>query len=79
MKIEVKLYANFREYLPSGSDAVTCHLEIKEGARVGEVLQRLKIPDSEPLIALVNGLHKGPEEVLNPGDVLSVFPPVAGG
>jgi molybdopterin converting factor small subunit len=31
------------------------------------------------MIPLVNGIHRKPEDALQPGDVLSVFPPVAGG
>lgn len=79
MKIEVKLFANLRDYLPPGSDKFTCALELDEGTTVGQVLTRLKIPESTPTIVLVNGIHRKVEDVLYPGDVLSVFPPVAGG
>ena len=79
MKVEVKLFANFREYLPPGSQNYSCTLEVEEGATVDQVLERLKIPRSVPMIPLVNGIHRKPEDALQPGDVLSVFPPVAGG
>jgi molybdopterin converting factor small subunit len=79
MKVEVKLFANFREYLPPGSDKYSCILELEEGTTVGQVLERLKIPESLPLIPLVNGVHRKTEDSLQSGDVLSVFPPVAGG
>jgi molybdopterin converting factor small subunit len=79
MKVEVKLFANLRDYLPAGSDKYTCSLELEEGTTVGQVLKRLKIPESMPTIILVNGIHRKAEEALHPGDVLSVFPPVAGG
>ncbi len=79
MNIEVKLFANFREYLPPGSKGYGCNLEIEEGTTIAEVLRRLQIPDSIPLIALVNGLHRSPDDALGAGDVLSIFPPVAGG
>ncbi len=79
MNIEVKLFANFREYLPPGSKGYGCILEIEEGTTIGGVLRRLQIPDAVPLIALVNGLHRSPEDTLGAGDVLSIFPPVAGG
>jgi len=79
MKLEVKLFANFREFLPPGAEKYTCWLELEEGASIGQVLQKLKIPDDIPMIALVNGLHRTFEDLLEPGDVLSIFPPVAGG
>jgi molybdopterin converting factor small subunit len=79
MKIEIKLFANFREYLPPGSEKYTCWLELEEGTTVGQALEKLKIPESIPMITLVNGLHRTFEDPLQTGDVLSVFPPVAGG
>ncbi|HYB22074.1 MAG TPA: MoaD/ThiS family protein [Thermodesulfobacteriota bacterium] len=79
MKLEVKLFANFREFLPPGAEKYTCWLELEEGTSIGQVLQKLKIPDDIPMIALVNGLHRTFEDLLEPGDVLSIFPPVAGG
>ncbi len=79
MKIQVKLFANFREYLPPGSEGYGCILEMEEGATIGQVLQKLNIPDSIPMIALVNGLHRSNADALQTGDVLSIFPPVAGG
>ena len=79
MKIEVKLFANFREYLPRGIEGYGFVLEVEEGTTIGRVLDHLKIPDSVPFIALVNGLHGDKSEPLQAGDVLSIFPPVAGG
>ncbi len=79
MKVEIKLFADFREYLPPGSEKYSCWLELEEGATIGQALEKLKIPDSAPMITLVNGLHQTFEDHLHLGDVLSVFPPVAGG
>ncbi len=79
MRVVVKLFANFREYLPAGSEKYSCTLDLEEGTTIGQVLERLKIPASMPLIPLVNGIHGKTEDPLQPGDVLSVFPPVAGG
>jgi len=79
MKVEVKLFANFRDYLPSGSRSYAHLLDLDEGATIRQALENLKVPPGLPMILLVNGIHKQAEEVLQPGDVLSVFPPVAGG
>ncbi len=79
MKLEIKLFANFGEFLPPGTEKYTCWLELEEGTTIGQVLEKLKIPDDIPMITLVNGLHRTFEDRLQPGDVLSIFPPVAGG
>jgi len=79
MKVEVKLFANFREYLPPGSEKYSCTLELEKGTTIGQVLAKLHIPESLPMVPLVNGIHQKPDDPLQPGDVLSIFPPVAGG
>ncbi len=79
MKVEVKFFANFRDYLPPGSSSYSHLLDLDEGATIRQILENLKVPSSLPMILLVNGVHKQADEVLQPGDVLSVFPPVAGG
>jgi len=79
MEIEVKLFATLRDYLPKGSGQFSCKVEMNSTDTVRDVLQKLKIPEEMPKIILVNGLHSNLDRVLKFGDVLSVFPPVAGG
>ena len=79
MKIEVKLFATLRDYLPKGSSLFSCTMEIAQGTRVSDVLSTLHIPEDLSKIILVNGIHGKVDQILKEGDVLSVFPPVAGG
>jgi sulfur carrier protein len=79
MEIEVKLFATLRDYLPKGSSRFSCKLEIDNQTRIQDVMSRLKIPDDLPKIILVNGVHGKKDQILKEGDVLSIFPPVAGG
>ena len=79
MKIEVKLFATLRDYLPKGSGQFSCKVEIDSADTVRDVLEKLKIPEELPKIILVNGVHSNLDRVLKFRDVLSVFPPVAGG
>ena len=79
MKIEVKLFATLRDYLPEGSGRFSCKMEIEDSSRVEDILSKLNIPEEMPKIILVNGVHGKKEQVLKEGDILSVFPPVAGG
>ena len=79
MEIEVKLFATLRDYLPKGSDRFSCNMEVEGSTRVQDILSRLKIPEEMPKIILINGIHGKKDQVLKDGDVLSIFPPVAGG
>jgi molybdopterin synthase sulfur carrier subunit len=79
MEIEVKLFATLRDYLPKGSSRFSCKMEVDGSTRVQDILFRLKIPEEIPKIILINGVHGKKEQLLKEGDVLSVFPPVAGG
>ena len=49
------------------------------GATVVDLLRALGIPDEMPRIVLVNGHDAGDEQPLASGDVVSAFPPLAGG
>jgi len=79
MEVEVKLFATLRDYLPRGSSRFSCKIEVDDSTRVQDVLSRLKIPDEFPKIILINGVHGKKDQLLKEGDVLSIFPPVAGG
>ena len=79
MEIVVKLFATLRDYLPAGSDRFSCRMEVDGHTRVQDILERLNLPEDMPKIILVNGVHGKKEQVLREGDVLSIFPPVAGG
>lgn len=79
MEIEVKLFATLRDYLPKGSSRFSCKMEIEGSTRVQDILSKLKIPDEIPKIILVNGIHGKKEQILKDEDILSIFPPVAGG
>ena len=79
MDITLKLFANLRELLPAGSQGGECALEVKPGSRVDSIIRLLKIPEDMKLIILLNSRHADQDTVLKHGDVLAVFPPLAGG
>lgn len=80
MRLALELFATLAPFLPSDarSDG-TATLEIDEAATVQDVLGLLEIPSTVPCITLVNGHDATPGQVLQDGDVLSLFPPLAGG
>ena len=79
MKITVRLFATFRDFLPQQAVRSAVRLEIEEDKRVGAVLKALHVPVELPRIVLINGLHAAEDTVLTDGDVVSVFPPLIGG
>ena len=79
MEIEVKLFATLRDYLPKGSSRFSCKLEFDGATPIHDILKKLNIPEEIPKIILVNGIHAKKDQRLKEGDVVSIFPPVAGG
>lgn len=79
MKIELRLFASLRKKLPPGSRG-KCELELTNCTTIGNVLRRMDIPHTSAYLVLVNGDHdRDFDRTLHDGDVLSIFPPVAGG
>ena len=74
MKVEVRLFAYFRE----GREKKQI-LELNEGATIKEVLDIIKIMEEEVSIILLNGRDGSADRELKNGDVLALFPPVGGG
>ncbi len=84
MKITFKLYASLTDYLPAESrygNRVT--LELDEGTSIAQVIEPFGLPHKMVHLVLVNGVYVAPAErlsqVLNDGDVLAIWPPIAGG
>ena len=79
MIVEVRLFATLTQFLPPGSKAGTVALEVPDGARISDVTRRLGIPASLDHVALLNGSNADGEERVHAGDVIDIFPPLAGG
>jgi sulfur carrier protein ThiS len=84
MKITLKLFASLATHLPA--EARSRHrmeLEVEPGATVADVIRRQGIPPGQCAIVLVDGVWAAPPEwsarVLAEGEVLAIWPPVAGG
>ena len=79
MKIEVRLFATLAGYLPDEGDGQSATLEFADGSRVRDVVRSLRIPEDMPFLTMVNGRDAALDQPLAEGDVLSLFPPLAGG
>jgi sulfur carrier protein ThiS len=84
MQITFKLYASLTEFLPAErrtSNQVT--LDVAEGAAIAQVIEPFGLPMKMVHLVLINGVYVPPAEratrVLREGDVLAIWPPIAGG
>lgn len=85
MKITFKLFASLTDYLPLERERGTNYVEIDvpEGASIFEVVAPFQLPQKMVHLVLVNGIYVPPAERgtrrLSEGDVLAIWPPIAGG
>lgn len=77
MTVNIKFFAGLRNYLPEAQS--TYAAEVAPGSTVLDVLRQFGVPEEKPKILLVNGRHASLSTELREGDLLSAFPPVAGG
>jgi sulfur carrier protein ThiS len=80
--ITFKLYASLMAYLPPMARGHAVALEVEEGTTPVQLLERFGVPLAEVHLVLVNGVFLPPsrrERPLEAGDVLAVWPAVAGG
>ncbi|MDZ4168228.1 MAG: MoaD/ThiS family protein [Coriobacteriia bacterium] len=79
MNVHLALFANLSQYQPDGQGGRSSRvLALANGSTVGSVVALLGLPD-DPRIIFVNGRHAEEDRVLDEGDRLAIFPPVAGG
>ena len=84
MRITFKLYASLGDYLPAARrQGNELELEVADGATIEQVTTPFALPPKLVHLVLVNGVYVAPGErasrVLQPGDVLAIWPPIAGG
>ncbi len=84
MNIVFKLYASLGEYLPVGTrQGNQMALEVEPQSTIADVIAPFNLPMKLVHLVLINGVFVPPEEratrVLAEGDVLAIWPPIAGG
>ena len=84
MQITFKLYASLGEFLPAdkrrGNEMA---LEVATAATIAQIIEPFKLPMKQVHLVLINGSYVAPEDratrALQEGDVLAIWPPIAGG
>jgi sulfur carrier protein ThiS len=84
MRITFKLYASLGEYLPADRrQGNEVQLDVPEGSTILQVIEPYNLPMKLVHLVLVNGHFIAPEQrgmhALVEGDVLAIWPPIAGG
>lgn len=83
MNIQFKLFAMLKDYLPEGAKGNQITLEVDEGTTAADLIERYNLPPHLTHLVLVNGHYIEPAKrattQLNEGDVLAIWPPIAGG
>jgi molybdopterin synthase sulfur carrier subunit len=79
MHIKVKLFTTLVNCVPGTQAGIPFDFELDDKATVAELVSRLKIPEAEVKIVLINGRHKPAEYQLNNGDDVGLFPLIGGG
>jgi molybdopterin synthase sulfur carrier subunit len=84
MNITLKLFASLTDYLPVESKYTNIvALDIAPETTIMQLVERYRLPLKEVHLVLVNGSYIAPEhrasKTLVEGDVLAIWPPIAGG
>lgn len=83
MKITFKLFATLTDYLPPERHYNALELDVAPGTTIGDLVERFRLPPKQVHLVLVNGVFIEPQlrtsRTLANGDVLAIWPPVAGG
>jgi molybdopterin converting factor small subunit len=79
VQVEVQLHATLTAFLPPGSRDGVARIDLPEHATIAELIARLAIPTDLSRVVLVNGHDVEDDAALHAGDVIDVFPPLAGG
>ena len=75
LSVTVKFFATLRSYAPAKKD-----ITLPPGSKVNTILELYNISEKTKLIILINGVpHQTRETVIKNGDIVAIFPPLAGG
>ena len=83
MNVNIEFYASLMKYLPPGKGRFRREINVDDGLVLSRLIEQYHISAAEAHIVLVNGdfvesEHRQSRELIE-GDVVSIWPPVAGG
>jgi molybdopterin converting factor small subunit len=75
MQIKVKIFASLRNKVGKKE----LEISISDHDKVRDVIKSINLSEKENFITMINGVHCKLDHGLSNGDVLSIFPMIAGG
>ena len=82
MKIELKLFASLKECQPQAKGGIL-NIEVADGTTPRDLIDQYNIPMESVHLLLINGTYVAPDQsdgvTLQEGDVVAMWPPIAGG
>lgn len=83
MYVQLELYASLMKHLPNQAEKHRARVEMPDGSTPFQLLDKFAVPREHAHLVLRNGVYLHREErdkvCLQDGDVIAVWPPVAGG
>jgi hypothetical protein len=79
IQVTLKLLGPFRACSAGAQSGGEELLELVPGSSLSQVLGRVPLPGGAPRVVLLNGVQQDGDAQLSDGDVITVFPPIAGG
>ena len=83
MKITLKLFAGLSEFLPAGAVRNAITVDVPKSCSLNDLIDQHQIPRDQVHLVLINGISRQKSEredaILNDGDAVAMWPPVAGG
>jgi len=84
MHITLKLFASLTDYLPPEARYTNIlQLEVAPDATISQIIEPFGLPSKMVHLVLINGSYIEPDKRLSQtlveGDVLAIWPPIAGG
>ena len=83
MKITFKLFATLTDYLPAARKYNAIELDVTPETTIDDLVERFQVPRKLVHLVLINGVYIVPTaratRTFVEGDVLAIWPPVAGG
>ncbi len=84
MNVTLKLFASLTDFLPADAKySNLVELEAAPGTTIQQVVEQFRLPPKQVHLVLVNGHYIAADQrasrALDAGDVLAIWPPIAGG
>jgi sulfur carrier protein ThiS len=79
LEVEVRVFSGLEKFVPEAGLGKVLTVQVPEEATGKDLIEQLQIPAGQIFTMFINGRHAFPEQVLQPGDRVALFPPIGGG